>query len=187
MKLFEHSNTLQTNVQGETQSFGIQDCSVIIEILRNKIYSHKIRTLTQEYISNAFDSHRELGKKDNKFDITVPTALNPVLKIRDYGPGVNPQRMSQVFIMYGSSTKRENNNEIGGLGLGAKSAFSYSDSFSIVTFVDGTKRSYVAHIGANNQGRLDLVAVEETKEENGTEIQIAVKPYDVNKFRDAVM
>ena len=70
--------------------------------------------------------------------------------------------------------------------MGAKSAWSYTDSFTVITFVDGTKRSYVAHIGVNNQGRLDLVSTDKTDEENGTEIQVAVKPEDIEEFRTAI-
>ena len=185
MKIQEHSNKLETNVENETQDFGIGDASVIIDILRNRLYEHKIRTTCQEYICNARDAMRECGK-GNEFDVTVPTRLNPVFKVRDYGPGITPNRMANVFVKYGASTKRDSNNQTGGFGIGAKSAWSYTDSFTIVTFVDGVKRSYVAHIGVNNQGRLDLVSTEETDEPNGTEIQIAVKPYDIEEFRTSI-
>lgn len=187
MKLAEFNNKLLTNTEGETQAFGVGDASVVIEILRNRLYEFKIQTLVQEYVSNAKDSHTEIGKKHNQFEITVPTLLNPVFSCKDFGPGVSPERMSKVFILYGNSTKRNDNTQIGGLGIGAKSGFAYTDSFSIITRVDKIKRSYVAHIGSNNSGRLDLVSVEETNEENGTEIQIAVKPNDINEFRNAVL
>ena len=82
MKMQVHSNRLQTNVQNETQNFGIGDASVVIEILRNRLYEHKIQTLVQEYICNARDAMREVGK-GNAFEVTIPTHLNPVFKVRD--------------------------------------------------------------------------------------------------------
>lgn len=187
MKMQEHANKLLTNVtDAPTQNFGIGDASVVIEILRNRLYENKIQTLVQEYICNARDAMREVGKK-NGFDVTVPTDLNPVFKVRDFGPGITPDRMANVFILYGASTKRGTNNQTGGFGIGAKSAWSYTDSFTIATFIDGTKRSYVAHTGVNNNGRLDLVSTEETDEKNGTEIQVAVKRHDVREFRESVL
>lgn len=186
MKMQEHNNKLQTNVESETQNFGIGDASVVIEILRNRLYENKVQTLTQEYICNARDAMREVGK-GNTFEVTVPTHLSPVFKVRDFGPGISIDRMKSVFIMYGASTKRGTNNQTGGFGIGAKSAWSYTDSFTVVTVVDKVKRSYVAHTGTNNNGRLDLVSTEDTAEENGTEIQVAVNTYDVEEFRNAIL
>lgn len=186
MKLGSHSNTLESNVQGETQNFGIGDASVIIEILRNRLYEHKVRTLVQEYICNGRDAMREVNNTVDKLEVTIPTSLSPVFKVRDYGPGITPERMANVFVNYGASTKRGTNNQTGGFGIGAKSAWSYTDSFTITTFVDGVKRSYVAHTGVNNNGRLDHVSTTTTDEKNGTEIQVPVQLGDFADFRDAV-
>lgn len=187
MLLAEHENKLLTNVKDNyTKNFQIGDASVVIGILRNNLYQHKIRTSVQEYICNARDAMRECGKFDNNFDVTMPNDLNPVFKVRDYGPGISPDRMEDVFTQYGASTKRKSNTQTGGFGIGAKSAWSFTDSFSIVTYIDGTKRTYVAHVGVNNNGRLDLVTTESTKEVNGTEIQIAVKKDQMNEFRNAI-
>lgn len=185
MELTGHSNKLETNVQAETKNFGIGDASVVIDILRNRLYEHKVQTLVQEYICNARDAMRECGK-GNEFEVTVPTQLNPVFKVRDFGPGISPDRMENVFIMYGASTKRGNNVQTGGFGIGAKSAWSYTDSFTITTFIDGIKRVYVAHTGVNNNGRLDHVSTTQTNEPNGTEIQVPVNKYDVHEFKSAI-
>lgn len=186
MRLQEHANKLETNVEAESQNFGIGDASVVIEILRNRLYENKIQTLVQEYICNARDAMREVNKNNNAFEITVPTRLNPVFKVRDFGPGITPERMKDVFVMYGSSTKRGTNGQTGGFGIGAKSAWSYTDSFTIVSVVDGQRRTYIAHTGVNNNGRLDLVSTDKTDEPNGTEIQVAVKGNDIDEFRKAV-
>lgn len=185
MKLAEHANKLETNATPVSQNFGIGDASVIIEILRNRLYEHKIRTLVQEYLCNGRDAQRESGAT-RKIEVTVPNGLNPSFKVRDFGLGITPDRMANVFVLYGASTKRSTNTQTGGFGIGAKSAWSYTDSFNIITHVDGVKRVYVAHTGTNNQGRLDLISTGETSEPNGTEIEIAVKQRDVKEFRDAI-
>lgn len=187
MKLASHSNKLETNAEIESQNFGIGDASVVIEILRNRLYEHKIRTLTQEYICNARDAMREIGKTAGQIQVKVPTSFDPTFTVRDFGPGISPDRMGSVFVLYGSSTKRSSNNQTGGFGIGAKSAWSYTDSFTIITHIDGVCRTYVAHTGVNNNGRLDLISTGKTQEANGTEIQIAVKPNDVREFRDAIL
>jgi hypothetical protein len=185
MKLTQNNNTLETNSTGESKSFGIGNASVVIEILRNKLYENKIQTLVQEYICNARDAMREVGK-GNDFQITMPTRLQPTFKVRDFGPGISPDRMENVFRLYGASTKRDNNHQTGGFGIGAKSAWSYTDSFTVVTIFNGTRRTYVCHTGRNNEGSLDLTSEAHTDEANGTEIQVAVKQNDIGEFQTSV-
>lgn len=186
MKLTKHDNNFKSNVNdSESHNFGIGDASVVIDILRNRLYKNKIQTLVQEYICNGRDAMREADSKGTML-IAAPTRVNPVFKVRDYGLGITPARMASVFVNYGSSTKRANNKQTGGFGIGAKSAWAYTDSFTIITFVDGIKRTYVAHTGVNNNGRLDLLNTETTSEANGTEINIAVKQDNIFEFRDAI-
>lgn len=186
MKLVQNAKKFETNNnEVQSQDFSIGDASVVIEILRNKMYKHKIRTLVQEYICNGRDATREINA-NKPIEVTCPTSLEPMFKVRDYGPGISPDRMSKVFVQYGSSTKRDSNGQTGGFGIGAKSAWSYTDSFNIITYIDGTKRTYIAHTGVNNNGRLDHISTENTSEENGTEIQIAVSPKDNSEFKRSI-
>jgi hypothetical protein len=187
MKLVNQAKKFESNnTELQSQNFGIGDASVVIEILRNRLYKHKIRTLVQEYIANGRDAMREVNSTQ-AIQVTIPTSLEPTFKVRDFGPGITPDRMATVFVMYGASTKRTSNLQNGGFGIGAKSAWAYTDSFTIVTYVDGTRRTYIAHTGANNNGRLDEIEIAPTKEPNGTEIQIAVAPKDVEQFKKAVL
>lgn len=165
-------------------NFGISDVRLVVDIL-SKLYAYPIRTLVQEYICNGRDAMREAytwGKLP--IEITVPNTLDPVFKVRDYGIGISPDRMENIFVNYGSSTKRNTNTQTGGFGIGAKSAFSYTDSFTITSFVAGTKFTYVAHLADN--GGVNLISQEPTKERNGVEISIGVKPKDIPEFRNAV-
>lgn len=186
MKLVNSAKKFETSIEEQGQDFSIGNASVVIEILRNRLYKHKIRTLVQEYISNARDASREANSK-RPIEIQVPTSLEPVFKVRDFGLGISLERMSKVFIQYGASTKRDSNSQTGGFGIGAKSAWAYTDSFTIRTAVDGVERVFVAHTGANNNGRLDCIEVRPTKDQNGTTIEIAVNPKDVSQFRDSVL
>lgn len=186
MKLTKHDNSMETNTETESQSFSIGDASQIIKILRDHMYEHKVRTLVQEYMSNGRDAMRE-AKTKKRIVVSVPNALSPVFKVRDFGVGLSPERIKNVFVKYGSSTKKNTNSQTGGFGIGAKSAWCYTDSFTVVSIVDGWKRTYVAHIGSNSTGSMDMLSEVETNEPTGTEIQVAVRPNDINAFRDAVL
>jgi len=185
MRMETVKNTMKTNVKVKSKEFGIGDVSAVIEILRSKLYSNPIQTLVQEYLCNGRDAMREINSKKS-IQVTVPVPLNPVFKVRDFGPGVNPDRMENVFIMYGASTKRKSNKQTGGFGIGSKIAWAYTDSFTITTFIDGIKRVYCAHIGVNKNGMLDLLSTEKTNERNGTEIQLAVSGDDLHAFKNAI-
>jgi hypothetical protein len=177
--------SIETNVeQGKTLGFGISDIRLVVDIL-SKLYAYPIRTLVQEYICNGRDAMRENGSWGTKaIKIGVPNKFEPTFKVRDYGCGITPDRMENIFVNYGSSTKRGTNSQTGGFGIGAKSAFSYTDSFSITSFVDGVKYLYVAHLG--DEGGVNLVNKSATTEANGVEISIGVKTNDIGSFRGAV-
>lgn len=186
MKLQTSSSTIHTNSESlESHNFAIGDVSTIIDILRNRLYSNPIQTLTQEYLSNARDSHRESGN-NNPITVTLPTKLDSCLKVRDYGVGLDKNRVRDVFVNYGISTKRSDNSQTGGFGLGAKSAWAYTDSFVVVSFYNGTKSTYVAHTGKNRNGTFELIEEVETSEPNGVEVQIPVKETDIQRFIFAV-
>jgi len=74
---------------------------------------------------------------------------------------------------------------LGFFGIGAKSAWAYTDSFIVESFHNGTHREYVADIGANKEGRLLLFKETPATEENGVLIKIPVNPKDVQEFTQA--
>jgi hypothetical protein len=184
MKLNQTSSTYETSGDMEEQFFSIKDQGMIFDILRNKMYSNPILAICREISCNARDAHREVGKSSEPIVIQLPNGLEPYYKIRDFGPGISPERMYDVFIQYTASTKRNDNLQTGGFGLGAKTPFSYSDAFSIVTNVNGVKYNYGAAIDETRVGKLALLSSEPTTDPNGTEIIIPVKPNDFHTFAE---
>lgn len=184
MKLADNRSLYETSGDMEEKFFSIKDQGMIFEILRNKMYSNSILAICREISCNARDAHREVGKSDVPIHIYLPNNLEPYYKIKDFGPGISPARMTDVFIQYTASTKRSDNVQTGGFGLGAKTPFSYSDSFSIVTNVDGIKYNYGAAIDETRVGKLALLSQSPTSDPNGTEIIIPVKPNDFRSFAE---
>lgn len=166
--------------------FSIEDQGMIFDILRSKMYSNPILAICREISCNARDAHREIGKADQPIEIHLPTALEPEFKIKDFGPGISPERMTNIFIKYTASTKRSDNVQTGGFGLGAKTPFSYSDQFTITTVHNGIRYSYAASIDDTRVGKLMLLDQRSTDEVNSTEISIPVKRPDFNFFRQYV-
>jgi hypothetical protein len=183
MKLSEVKPFFESSGEMPEHFFSIQDKGMLFEILRSKMYSNPILAICREITSNARDAHREVGTPDKPIRIHLPVGLEPFYKVTDFGPGISPDRMVNIFISYTASTKRDDNVQTGGFGLGAKTPFSYSDTFEVTTVNEGIRYSYSCVIDDTKVGKLVLLDQRPTTEPNSTEIKIPVKPVDFNMFR----
>ena len=178
--------TLKQSDDFKSFQFGIKESGLshIFNVLRNQLYSDKVLAVIREYSCNAVDAHVEIGKADVPIKVTLPTQMTPEFKVRDYGRGLTETEIAEIYAMYGESTKRGSNEQIGQLGLGCKSAFAYGDNFIINSFINGTKTTYNAFIDPSDIGQISIMGSEKTKEENGVEIVIPVKSDDFSEFYD---
>lgn len=178
---------LRTGGASRVAKFGLStdDSAHIMTILRDTLYTDRILAVLREYASNAWDAHREAGKPDLPIEVKLPTFDEPVLAIRDWGPGLSPDDIVNVYTKYGASTKRSNNDVTGLLGIGSKAAFAYATSFTITSWHGGKKRVYTAALDPSNCGVVDRLhesACDST--ETGVEIRIPVEPSDCSDFKD---
>ena len=178
--------TLKQSDDFKSFQFGIKESGLshIFNVLRNQLYSDKVLAVIREYSCNAVDAHVEIGKAEVPIKIVLPTQLTPEFKVRDYGRGLTEKEIAEIYAMYGESTKRGSNDQIGQLGLGCKSAFAYGDNFIINSFMDGTKTTYNAFIDPSDIGQISIMGREKTNEKSGVEIVIPVKSDDFQEFYD---
>lgn len=169
----------------DKQLFSIGDPSKLFEILRSKMYSDPITSICREITCNARDAHREVNTPELPIQIILPHNDDRYLRIRDFGPGISPDRMQNIYLKY-TNTSKENTNQTGGFGLGAKTPFSYSDTFSVVTCVDGIKYHYINYIDDSGIGASFLLDQHPTKESNGTEIVIPILKKDNESFKNSL-
>jgi len=176
--------TLKQSDDFESVSFGIKESGLshIFNVLRNQLYSDKVLAVIREYSTNAVDAHIEIGEADKPISVTLPTQMTPEFKVRDFGRGLTEEQVAQIYAMYGESTKRGTNEQIGQLGLGSKSAFAYGDNFVINSFVKGIKVTYNAFIDPSDVGQISKIHSEKTDEKDGIEIVIPVKSDDYDEF-----
>lgn len=168
---------------GQVGEFRIRNSAKAFGILSSGLYANKIRAIIREYSCNAFDSHVEAGRADCPFDVHLPNALEPYFAVRDYGVGLDDDQVVNIFTTYFESTKTDSNDVIGGLGLGSKSAFSYTDNFTITAVKNGVKRIYTAFINEHGVPSVALMMQEDTDEVSGVEIRFAVSDqWDFRKF-----
>lgn len=182
MKLNTARSYFESSPGMKENYFSIGDLGIVFDILRSKLYSNPILAICKEISCNARDTHREVGHPDLPISIHLPSGLDPNFKIKDFGLGISPSRIEDVFIKYASSTKRDDNIQVGSFGIGSKTPFSYSDSFSVVTIFNNIKYHYACVIDDTKIGKLLLLNEEDTLESNGTEISVPVKSDDFKLF-----
>lgn len=184
MKLEKQTTVIERGGELVERDFGmdLSDAPHIFQILRDTMYSDKPKAVLREYSTNAYDAHIEAGCPNNPILVTLPTAFDLHLKIRDFGPGLSDEGIYNTYVKYGRSTKRDSNDAIGQLGLGSKSAFAYGDSFTITSFHGGTKTIFNAYLDESGVGKVARMHCEPTEEPTGIEITIPVKKTDVGTF-----
>lgn len=186
MKMHIPTPTIEASGDFAEKLFGIGDAGIIFDILRSKLYSNPISAVCREIASNARDAMREAKKANEPIHIQLPNSLDPNFKVKDFGIGISPDRVESIFIKYAASTKRGDNVQTGFFGIGSKSPFSVSDTFTVITNYDGTQYHYSCVIDETRVGKLITLSEKPTKEPNGTTIVVPAKPADFRSFSEYV-
>lgn len=168
--------------------------SMFFQMFTKNIYSNPIGSIVREITSNCFDSHIEAGVKvpiliKKGFDNQTNSHY---ISFIDFGVGMSPNRINDIFSVMFTSTKRADNQQIGGFGLGSKVPLAYKrttghgvgeydNSYSIITNYNGVKYSYLIYEGKQSP-MITLLDYQTTKERNGTEVRIPVLERDLNTF-----
>lgn len=165
----------QGNLPGEDVQMTLDENSLahLMTVLTN-LYSNKTLAIVREYSTNARDSHIEAGVAHRPIEVNTPSDFMPCFKVRDYGVGMDAETIRNVYSRYGASTKRGTNSQNGMLGLGSKSALTYTNQFTIRGVKDGVMTHVVVSRAQDGSGVMKIVGQKATNEENGVTIEIPV-------------
>lgn len=170
---------IDVSVEGDVSisEFGIKEKNKpkLFNYLFNKIYSDKLTAIIREVSSNALDAHVAAGKRLTQIRVELPTKWDSNLQIRDYGVGLTHREMVETYTSLCESTKSNSDDQTGCFGLGSKSPFCYTDSFSIDVFQNGICRHYSAYKGNGETPQLALLFEEHTSEPDGLKVIIPIK------------
>lgn len=170
---------------GESHEFTIKANGKAFRALISTLYENKIQSIVREIWSNALDSHVDAGTPELPFSVSFPTVYNPVFIVRDYGISLNHEQVMRLYTTVFESTKEDSNDVTGKFGLGSKSPFAYTDTFSVVAVQDGMKRHYSAVIGSKGIPSIHFLGESETDEPRGIEVSFPIKNEDIRAFRRA--
>jgi hypothetical protein len=194
MEVMNSAELTQTDIlvgrKSTTRSFGVSDDPMLMSMLSTGFYQNPLRTMIQEVMFNAWDAHRMGNCQHRPIDIYINDTTG--LIIRDYGPGIEPgendDNMHDIYCMYGGSTKRGQKNQTGGFGLGSKSPFAYTESFTVTSHFGGMKNMYlISRVSDSNGGKpgmTSLVRVPTT--ETGLMVTVPLKAGHMDKAYEYV-
>lgn len=118
------------------------EMSALIMDMLAKIYVNPLEAAIREYVSNASDAHLEAGVT-RPVELRVPCDEDPVLEVTDYGNGLNMMEILGIYGNFGSSTKRNSDELIGGFGIGSKSGLAVSNCVEVISVKDGILNHFV--------------------------------------------
>lgn len=178
--VFSQTETL-VGQAGKTRSMGVSDDPMLMSMLSTGFYANPLRTMIQEVMFNAWDAHKMGNCQDKPIDIYINEISG--LIIRDYGPGISDENMVPVYCIYGNSTKRKDKSQTGGFGLGCKSPFSYTESFTVTSMHNGIKSMYlVSRVSDEAEGKPGLTPlVTIPTDETGLMVTVPLEKGDENK------
>lgn len=170
--------TSQNNLPGQKIDLGFDETSIphLMSLLTD-LYSDAELAVIREYATNALDAHKEAGNTA-PIEVSTPTSLSPYFKVKDYGVGLSVDDIVNIYSKYGASTKRDNDYSTGMLGVGAKSALTYTDQFTVTSVKAGIKIVVLVSRKEDGSGMMQVIDTVSTDEPNGVEISVPVQRYN---------
>ena len=145
---------------------------------------HIIGLLVSAYAKPQFSSLREVlqnaldAAPGKNVRVTMPTAANPLLVVRDEGPGLDGPGFVNMIGSVGASDKRGDASRAGSLGIGSIAPLSVAESMTMTSYQDGIMT--VARIFKLDDGTLSYAVADPVRcprrEPNGMEVTVPYPP-----------
>jgi hypothetical protein len=177
------SNINDISGEVQTTNFGLEVSESLFQMLTSNIYNDPKLAVIREWSTNACDACIAAGK-EVKFDVHLPTLEEPMFSVRDYGTGLAPEDIVGLFSSLGASTKRDSNDYNGALGIGRLAGLAVSDAFTVESFYNGDRHSYVISMQKGIPVTIYMGSTP-TNKPNGLCLSVTVNPEDINKYKNS--
>lgn len=167
-------NRKKTTLEKLTSTYDVKldaSASQLIMDVLTKLYGNPVEAALREYVSNAYDANIEAGAT-KPVEVHLPEVNEPYLSVRDFGKGLDYLGIVSVFANFGTSTKRDSDDLIGGFGIGSKSGLAISDSIHVTSICNGLLNEFVLERTPNGIFTRFTKENEETAQDSGTTVTI---------------
>ena len=192
MELTTETRTVESSGMKAQRHFTIAAGPHMMSLLSG-IYKYPIDALVREYLTNMFDAYVALLKVNPTAQIippilSAPGTLSSELVFKDFGIGMSFDHVWEVYAQYGNSTKNGSNDEVGGFGLGSKTAFCYNNgaAWTIESRHAGQKHVFSAFVGEDGIPNMAHVTTIPTQEHSGVTIKIPIRRQDYEEVRSVI-
>ena len=186
LEIAKNGEEVNLGTEGVIQaSIDVSSLPFLYKLATKNQYSDPIGSIVRELVSNAYDATTEANS--DKPVVVEITSGHDGGKIRfiDKGVGMSPERI-QLYMQWYNSSKREDNVQIGGFGIGGKSPLAYTSYYFIDTVHDGILYKYIISEGETIPECL-LLSSEATDLPNGTTVHFEIETsLDLIKFKRAI-
>ena len=149
--------------------------NMVMDML-SKLYNDPMNAAIREYVSNAYDANVEAGAT-KPVELTLPCTENDgLLMVKDYGCGLDYMGIVSVFANFGTSTKRDSDNLIGGFGIGSKSGLAVSNAINVSSVCNGTLNEFVLERTPEGIVTRFTCENEPTEKDSGTTVTVNCSP-----------
>jgi anti-sigma regulatory factor (Ser/Thr protein kinase) len=173
-------------------AFKLSNSSYLLELLGPKLYSNPVKAVVRELLTNALDAHRA-ALVEKPVELTVLPSIDdapPRLVIRDFGLGISPRQMTDIFMVIGTSSKDSDNTQHGGYGIGALTIFAVADQAFLTTYVDGIEYQYLLFRDSQQAGVPSCSLLSRSEQvfcHSGTRIEVPFSKASVREIWSSVV
>lgn len=182
MKTLEAPRQLHSFGTGTRKAYSVASNAAMMSLLSDKLYTDKVMAVIRELSTNAYDSHVVAGVANEPFDIHLPTKQSLMFIIRDYGTGMPPEKVMDMYCTYGISDKTDTNDLQGCMGIGSKSPFAYADQFTSISYYNGMMYTWFNAKDDHGMPIISPATAQPTDQPNGFQVQFAVSLEDISEF-----
>ena len=166
-----------------TSSIRAEDLGMALDAVSKNLYSNPIGSFVRELVSNGVDANR----RNNSAELVKVNIYKEgntwYFQVKDEGKGMTPEHFTNVYMRWFNSDKRDNNEDIGGWGIGSKSPLSYKESYEVTTVADGYEYEYII-VRQSPAPTATLLVERPTNKKSGTTVRIEIDEKDLWKLRD---
>lgn len=182
MKIAEVTQDVEMSSGMVAERFDVEVNAQFFRTMTDTLYSFKVRAVIRELSTNAADAMVDTGKSNQPFNVHLPNRMEPYFTVRDFGPGIARDEVKSVYTTLFKSSRIKSNDHAGCYGLGSKSPFAYTDSFTVTSYFNGMKYIFSLFKDEMKCPACVMLGEEPTTEPNGLEVTVPVETVDMQKF-----